>query len=81
MPVWAELTAVLAADALTPPGSASPAVAERCEQKVDRVQLVESIRAALHPDKARPSKAHRAFRSRFSFDPVNQGWRNWRPDD
>ena len=61
MPDWAELTHTLAQDAKTPASMKPPLVAQRYEQKFGRVQLVEAIREALHPDKARPGQAHRAF--------------------
>ena len=69
MPDWAELTATLAKDARTPAGTAAPVVAQRYEQRFGRVQLVEAIREALHPDKARPGKSHRAF-VQLPFDTI-----------
>lgn len=69
MPDWAELTAILAKDAGTPGGTAAPVVAQRYEQQFGRVQLVEAIREALHPDKARPGKSHRGF-VQLPFDTV-----------
>lgn len=61
MPGWAELTETLARDAGTPAGATAPVVAQRYEQRFGRVQLVETIREALHPDKARPGKSHRGL--------------------
>lgn len=61
MPDWAELTAILAKDAGTAEGTPAIVVAQRYEQRFGRVQLVEAIREALLPEKARPGKAHRAF--------------------
>jgi nucleoside 2-deoxyribosyltransferase len=69
MPDWNELTSILAVDAGTPPGTAPPAVAERYEHKFGRVQLIEAIRESLHPGKARPGSAHRAF-ARLPFDTI-----------
>jgi hypothetical protein len=69
MPDWAELTATLARDAGTPAGTAAPVVAQRYEQRFGRVQLVEAIREALHPDKARPGKSHRGL-VHLPFDTV-----------
>lgn len=69
MPDWAELTDLLAQDAGTEPGTPAPAVAQRYEQRFGRVQLIEAIREALHPDKARPGKAHRSF-VRLPFDTI-----------
>ncbi|HEY6321727.1 MAG TPA: SIR2 family protein, partial [Thermoanaerobaculia bacterium] len=69
MPDWAELTAALARDAATPPGTGATVVAQRYEQRFGRVQLVEAIRDALHPDKARPGKAHRIF-VQLPFDTI-----------
>jgi len=50
-------------------GKAPPVVAQRYEQKFGRVQLIEAIREALHPDKARPGAAHRAF-VQLPFDTI-----------
>ena len=69
MPDWNELTAILAQDAGTAPGTPPPAVAQRYQQKFGRVQLVEAVRNALLSNDARPGKAHRAF-ARLPFDTV-----------
>ncbi len=69
MPDWAELTAILAQDAKTLDGLSAPMVASRYEEKFGRVQLIETIRDAVHADKARPGHAHRAF-ARLPFDTV-----------
>lgn len=69
MPDWGELTLILARDAKTKAGTQPPLVAQRYEQKFGRVQLVEAIREALHPDKARPGQAHRAF-VQLPFDTI-----------
>jgi nucleoside 2-deoxyribosyltransferase len=69
MPDWSELTNALAKDAGTPPGTQPTAVAQRYEQKFGRVQLIETVRDALHPEKARPGKAHRAF-VQLPFDTI-----------
>jgi nucleoside 2-deoxyribosyltransferase len=69
MPDWAELTAALAKDAGTVSGTPATVVAQRYEQRFGRVQLIEAIRESLHPDKARPGKAHRAF-VQLPFDTV-----------
>jgi len=61
MPDWSELTGILARDAGTPPDTHPTIVAQRYEQRFGRVQLIETVREALHPDKARPGKAHRSF--------------------
>jgi hypothetical protein len=69
MPDWAELTQHLAKDAETPDGTESTAVAQRCEQRFGRVQLIEAVRESLHPENARPGKAHRAF-VQLPFDTI-----------
>lgn len=69
MPDWAELTSALAKDAGTPPNTPAIVVAQRYEQRFGRVQLVEAIREALHVERARPGKAHRAF-VQLPFDTV-----------
>ena len=63
------MTLTLARDAETPKGEAPPVVAQRYEQKFGRVQLIEALREALHPDKARPGAAHRAF-VQLPFDTI-----------
>lgn len=69
MPDWSELTAILATDAETKPGTEPTAVAQRYEQRFGRVQLIEAVRDALHLDKARPGKAHSAF-VQLPFDTI-----------
>lgn len=69
MPDWAELTKILAEHAKTPESMAAPAVAERYQQKFGRVQLIETIREALHPDKCRPGRAHKVF-VQLPFDTI-----------
>jgi hypothetical protein len=69
MPDWAELTAALAKDAGTVPDTPATVGAQRYEQRFGRVQLVEAIRESLHPGKARPGRAHRAF-VQLPFDAV-----------
>ena len=69
MPDWPELTAILAKDAGTKPGTEPTSVAQRYEQRFGRVQLIEAVRKSLHPEKARPGKAHRAF-VQLPFDTI-----------
>src|ERR1022692_2568922 len=69
MPDWNDLTKILGKQAGTPSGTAPLIVAQRYQDKYGRVQLIEAIRDALHPEKARPGQAHRAF-SRLPFDTV-----------
>jgi hypothetical protein len=69
MPDWSELTNVLARDAQTRAGAAPTEVAQRYEERFGRVQLIEAVREVLHPDRARPGSAHRAF-VRLPFDTV-----------
>jgi hypothetical protein len=69
MPDWAELTSILAEHAKTPERMAAPAVAERYQQMFGRVQLIETIRDALYPDKGRPGRAHRVF-VQLPFDTI-----------
>ena len=69
MPDWQELTTILARDANTPSGTAPTEVAQRYEQRFGRVQLIEAIREALHSERARPGKSHRAF-VQLPFDTV-----------
>jgi hypothetical protein len=61
MPDWQTLAGVLSRDAETKPGIDPVEVAQRYEQRFGRVQLIEAIREALHPEKARPGKSHHAF--------------------
>src|ERR1700690_3942320 len=69
MPDWSDLTGILAEHAKTPENMAAPAVAERYQQRFGRVQLIETIRDALHPDKGRPGRAHRIF-VQLPFDTI-----------
>lgn len=69
MPDWLEMTALLSQDAETPADAAPPKVAERYEEKFGRVQMIETIRDSLHPDKAKPGRAHRAF-VQLPFDTI-----------
>ena len=69
MPDWTQLTAILAEHAGTAQGTDPLVVAQRYQDKFGRVQLIEAIREALHPEKARPGRAHRAF-SRLPFDTI-----------
>ena len=69
MPDWAELTAIPCGMRKPPRGLTAPLVAMRYEEKYGRVQLIETIRDALHADRARPGQAHRAF-ARLPFDTV-----------
>lgn len=69
MPDWKELAAQLGAHAGAVPSAEPPLIAQGYQDKFGRVQLVEAIREALHPDKARPGAAHRAFAS-LPFDTV-----------
>jgi len=69
MPDWSELAAMLAKDAGTKAGTEPTAVAQRYEQRFGRVQLIEAVREALHPEKARPGKAHHAF-VQLPFDTI-----------
>lgn len=69
MPDWAELTRILQKDAGTPAGTEATVVAQRYEHRFGRVQLIEVVREALHPERARPGKAHRAF-VQLPFDTI-----------
>ncbi|MGC1375625.1 MAG: SIR2 family protein [Anaerolineales bacterium] len=69
MPDWPELARILAKDAGTAPATPPIVVAQRYEQRFGRVQLIEAVREALHSDKARPGKAHRAF-VQLPFDTI-----------
>jgi HEPN domain-containing protein len=69
MPDWTELTFLLAEHAGTAVGASPLAVAQRYQDRFGRVQLIEAIREALHPDKARPGHAHISF-ARLPFDTV-----------
>lgn len=69
MPDWSELAFALADHVETDPKASPPEIAQRYEQRFGRVQLIEAIREALHPEKARPGKAHRTF-AQLPFDTV-----------
>jgi hypothetical protein len=70
MPDWPSLTASLAAEAgIDAAGISPPDVASRYERRFGRVQLIEAVRRLLHPEKARPGKAHLAFAA-LPFDTV-----------
>jgi hypothetical protein len=69
MPDWNDLTRILGQQAATPSGTPPLVVAQRYQDKFGRVQLIEAIREALHPEKARPGQAHRAF-SKLPFDTI-----------
>jgi len=69
MPDWSELTETLMRDAKGAAGTSGPEVAQRYEQRFGRVQLIEAIRKALHPDAAQPGAAHHAF-ARLPFDTI-----------
>ncbi|MDP9051026.1 MAG: SIR2 family protein [Acidobacteriota bacterium] len=69
MPDWDDLTKILEQQAATPFGSPPLVVAQRYQDKFGRVQLIEAIREALHPENARPGHAHRAF-AKLPFDTI-----------
>ncbi len=69
MPAWPELTAHLASIGRLPPDSGGPAVASEFEKRFGRVQLIETIRKALHTGTAEPGDAHRAF-AELPFDTI-----------
>jgi hypothetical protein len=69
MPDWDDLTRILEQQAATPCGSPPLVVAQRYQDKFGRVQLIEAIREALHPENARPGHAHRAF-AKLPFDTI-----------
>ena len=54
MPDWASLTAHLAGIIGGSPEIGGPAIALAFEKKFGRVQLIESIRTALHTDRVEP---------------------------
>jgi hypothetical protein len=69
MPDWVTLTQILAKDAGNAIDDTPLIIAERYERKFGRVQLIEAIRKALHPNQAKPGSAHSAFAD-LPFDTV-----------
>lgn len=69
IPDWKELAKVLADEAGVDPNLSPPHIASLHERRFGRVQLIESIRRALHADDIEPGDAHRKFAS-LSFDTV-----------
>lgn len=61
IPLWKELSEILANIANVFPYLDGPSVASAYENKFGRVQLIEEIRKVLHTDDAEPGDAHRAF--------------------
>jgi hypothetical protein len=69
MPDWRGLTEILAQAANVSPDLRGPDVASAFERKFGRVQLVESIRRALHVDEAKTGDSHRALAT-LPFDTI-----------
>jgi hypothetical protein len=69
MPDWKNLGAQFASVLKIKGDLAPPQIAERYQERFGRVQLIEEIRAALHPEKAKPGAAHSAF-AMLPFDTV-----------
>lgn len=61
MPDWQELAGLLAHDSAIDAKQPPLAITQTYERLFGRVQLIEAIRAALHPDRAGPGSSHRAF--------------------
>jgi hypothetical protein len=69
MPDWLGLGGLLAEEGGIDPKLPPPEIASLYESRFGRVQLIESIRHALHVDEAKPGEAHLAFAS-LPFDTV-----------
>lgn len=69
MPDWSGLKKVMAKAIGVSEMVDGPEVASAFERLFGRVQLIETIRKALHSDLAEPGKAHRAF-AQLPFDTV-----------
>lgn len=69
MPDWSELTIQLASEGGLDANRAGPEVAQEYERRFGRVQLIEAVRRALHPDDSTPGQAHMAF-VHLPFDTV-----------
>jgi len=69
MPAWAGLTARLASVVGVSTDLGGPQVAARFERRFGRVQLIETIRKALHTDYAEPGRAHLSFGA-LPFDTI-----------
>src|ERR1043165_2801986 len=69
MPDWPGLTKHLAGTIGVSPGISGPTIASAFEKKFGRVQLIESIRNALHIDRVEPGNAHTAL-SQLPFDTI-----------
>ena len=61
MPDWPALTAILAEASNIDIKNGGPKVASAYEKMFGRVQLIETIRHALHTDVVEPGYAHRQF--------------------
>ncbi len=69
MPDWSGLAETWANETDIDPKLAPPKIASLYERRFGRVQLIESIRRALHADKIEPGDVHRNFAS-LSFETV-----------
>ena len=69
MPDWSGLAETWANEADIDPKLAPPKIASLYERRFGRVQLIESIRRALHADEIEPGDVHRNFAS-LSFETV-----------
>jgi len=69
MPDWIGLTQALAGIIGASSEIGGPAIASAFERKFGRVQLIESIRSALHIDHVEPGAAHLAF-TELPFDTI-----------
>jgi hypothetical protein len=69
MPDWKDLTQQLAGMSGVDAMLGGPAVASAFERQFGRVQLIESIRKALHPHDSEPGSAHFAF-GQLPFDTI-----------
>lgn len=69
MPDWKGLAKTLADEADIDPQLSPPQIASLYECRFGRVQLIESIRRALHVDEIEPGDVHRNFAS-LSFETV-----------
>ena len=69
MPDWSGLSETWANEADIDPKLPPPKIASLYERRFGRVQLIESIRRALHVDEIEPGEVHRNFAS-LSFETV-----------
>jgi len=69
MPDWSGLSETWANEADIDPKLPPPKIASLYERRFGRVQLIESIRRALHADEIEPGKVHNNFAS-LSFETV-----------